>query len=141
MLEFLREWWKPLAAVAVCAVLGLWLGATLDKHYKAIYDAERATVAAKQAQADLARQVEQTAVTDKVDASGAANEQKERIVYRTITKEVTKYVQNPAIAECSLDSVWVQLHNAAAQGSVPVSAGAPADASGPVADATGAGDK
>lgn len=67
----------------------------------------------------------QTAIT--VSAAAAHEEVRAaaRIVYRTIDREVIKYVQTATpSARCQLDAGWVRLHDAAALALVP---GAPSE--------------
>lgn len=122
--------WKIIVAGLVLAAVA-WLGWDFSQR-----GAERdsAQAQAKQAQSTLATRTKQDAVSAKVDASAAAVAQHTQIVYRTITKEVTKYVETHP-ASCALPAGWVQLHNAAALGRLPDASGATHDASGAAADA------
>lgn len=65
----------------------------------------------------------QNAVTAAADASAAATSVRTEIVYRTITKEVIRYVSTHPAA-CDLPSEWVRIHNEAATGKLSASAGA-----------------
>ncbi|WP_019104082.1 hypothetical protein [Chromobacterium haemolyticum] len=123
------NWRLIIAGIVLAAV------AAAGWHYRSVL-AERDTVQAqaKQAQGVLSIKATQDAVSAKVDASAAATAQQTQVVYRTINKEVTKYVEtNPA--SCTLPAGWVQLHNAAALGRIPDASGAAHDATGAVADA------
>jgi len=61
-------------------------------------------------------------------------------VTTTIEKEVTRYVEGKPLAlACMLDSRWVQLHDAAAAGTVPGPTGGADAASGEVAAAAALG--
>jgi hypothetical protein len=42
-------------------------------------------------------------------------------VYKTITKEVIKYVQNPSFGKCVIPGSWVQQHDSAASAGMPSS--------------------
>ena len=74
------------------------------------------------------RKVEQTQQTLSANIASAVETQREqtRVVYRTINREVIKYVQSSRPADCRLDAEWVRLHNAAAMSSVPATASQPA---------------
>lgn len=92
----------------------------------------------KQATGQVVTAHKQAAVTAGVDASGAAREASQAVVYRTINKEVTKYVERKtdssgAAGECMLDAEWVRWHDAAAGGKLPAAAGAGHDSSGSAA--------
>ena len=94
---------------------------------------------ARRATAQVVTDHKQAAVTAGVDASGAAREERQAVVYRTINREVTRYVDKKAdgsgaAAECMLDAEWVRWHDAAAVGKLPDAAGAGHDASGAAAD-------
>jgi hypothetical protein len=78
---------------------------------------------AKQATAVVRVVRSQNAVTAAVDASATAAASHTQIIYRTITKEVIRYVSTHPAA-CGLPAEWVRLHNAAATGQLPASAGA-----------------
>ncbi|MGR2678744.1 hypothetical protein [Chromobacterium haemolyticum] len=122
--------WKLIVAGLVLAAVA-WLGWDFSQR-----GAERDTAQTqvKQAQAALAAKAKQDAVSAKADASATATAQQTQIVYRTINKEVTKYVETHP-ANCALPAGWVQLHNAAVIGRLPDAASAAHDASGTVADA------
>ena len=123
------NWRLIIAGIVLAAV------AAAGWHYRsALAERDTARAQAKQAQAALANKAKQDAVSAKVDASATATAQKTQIVYRTINKEVTKYVETHP-ANCTLPAGWVQLHNAAALGQLPDSASATHDASGAAADA------
>ncbi|OQS42353.1 hypothetical protein [Chromobacterium haemolyticum] len=117
--------WKLIVAGLVLAAVA-WLGWDFSQR-----GAERdaAQAKAKQAQFVLAAKAKQDAVSAKVDASATATAQHTQVVYRTINKEVTKYVETHP-ASCTLPAGWVQLHNAAALGQLPDATGAAHDASG-----------
>ncbi|WP_337883156.1 hypothetical protein [Chromobacterium haemolyticum] len=119
------NWIKAAAALLLAAVL-LFAG----WHYRsALAERDAAQAQVKQAQAALATKAKQDAVSAKADASATATAQQTQIVYRTINKEVTKYVETHP-ASCTLPAGWVQLHNAAALGQLPDATGAAHDASG-----------
>ncbi|MDH0342822.1 hypothetical protein [Chromobacterium haemolyticum] len=121
---------KLLAVLALVVAL-----AAAGWHYRsALAERDTARAQAKQAQAALANKAKQDAVSAKVDASATATAQKTQIVYRTINKEVTKYVETHP-ANCTLPAGWVQLHNAAALGQLPDTSGSAHDASGAAANA------
>lgn len=63
--------------------------------------------------------------TNNVDNKGAKREASQDVVYRTINKEVTRYVEKrTGSAACVLDSEWVRLHDAAATATIPDATGA-----------------
>ena len=121
---------KLLAGVVLVAAV-----AAAGWYYRSVL-AERDTARsqAKQVQAALATKAKHDAVSAKVDASATATAQHTQIVYRTINKEVTKYVETHP-AYCTLPAGWVQLHNAAAIGQLPDTSGSAHDASGAAANA------
>lgn len=122
--------WRLFATLALATAL---VGA--GWHYRQVLaERDTAQVQVKQAQAELATKAKQDAVSAKVDASATATAQQTQIVYRTINKEVTKYVETHP-ANCTLPAGWVQLHNAAALGHLPDTSGSAHDASGAAADA------
>ncbi|BBH11687.1 hypothetical protein CH06BL_09350 [Chromobacterium haemolyticum] len=129
MIWILRNW-KLLAALLLAAGL-----VAAGWHYRAVLAArDTAQAQIKQAQAALATKTKQDAVSARVDASATATAQQTQIVYRTINKEVTKYVETHP-AYCTLPAGWVQLHNAAAIGQLPDTSGSAHDASGAAANA------
>lgn len=65
----------------------------------------------------------QQAISNQVATAYEQGRAADRIVYRTIEREVTRYVANPDHAVCELDRGWVQLHDAAALSRVPDAAG------------------
>lgn len=83
---------------------------------------------AKQSTAQVITDRKQAAVTAGVDTSGAVREERQAVVYRTINREVTKYVgkkdSSGAAADCMLDAEWVRWHDAAAFGRLPDASGA-----------------
>lgn len=77
----------------------------------------------------------QQAVSNQVSVAHEQGRAADRIVYRTIEKELIRYVANPDHAACELDRGWVQLHDAAALSRIPDPAGiADAAPSGLTAD-------
>jgi hypothetical protein len=56
-----------------------------------------------------------------VTKAEAVKSQRE-IVYKTITKEVIKYVQDPNFGKCVIPGSWVQQHDSAASVGMPGSA-------------------
>ena len=61
-------------------------------------------------QADISQQV---AVAHEKDRA------QDRVIYKTIEKEVIRYVANPDHTACRLDRGWVQQHDAAALSTLP----------------------
>lgn len=61
----------------------------------------------------------QQAITNQVAAAHEQGRAADRIVYKTIEREVIRYVANPDHAVCRLDAGWVQLHDAAALSHIP----------------------
>lgn len=62
--------------------------------------------------------------TNNVDNKGVKREASQAVVYRTINKEVTRYVEKrTGNAACVLDSEWVRLHDSAATATVPDATG------------------
>lgn len=101
-----------------------------------------ASAAAAEAQGALQNTKTRNDTSGKVDASMAHQEAEKQVVYQTVIKEVTKYVENPAIHACSLDDNWLHDYNAALgtsnQGPVPGSASSPAAESRAPSAASGA---
>lgn len=62
------------------------------------------------------------AITAAVDVSHVKKAAEIRVVYKTITKEVTQYVTRVADNNCSITSGFVRVHDAAASGTVPLPA-------------------
>ena len=54
----------------------------------------------------------------------AARNRQARVVELETTKEVIRYVQNPAIPRCDLPPDWVRIHDTAAGSELPENAGA-----------------
>lgn len=82
---------------------------------------------AKQATRQVVTDRKQAAVTAGVDASGAARETRQAVVYKVINREVTRYVDKKdgsGGAGCMLDADWVRWHDAAALGRLPDASGA-----------------
>lgn len=50
------------------------------------------------------------------DALNAKKTKAREVIYRTITKEVDRYVQSPNAGRCQLPDDWVRIHNSAATG-------------------------
>lgn len=48
------------------------------------------------------------------DALNAEKTKAREVVYKTITKEVDRYVQSPDAGRCQLPDDWVRIHNSAA---------------------------
>lgn len=48
------------------------------------------------------------------DALNAEKTKAREVVYKTITKEVDRYVQDPNAGRCKLPDDWVRIHNSAA---------------------------
>ncbi|TDR82224.1 hypothetical protein [Paludibacterium purpuratum] len=119
LLAFLRRYWREIATVVLLAALVL-LGWEM-RNLAAQRDTARQ--ADLQDKARLVLIQRQDAVTQHVDASATATAAHTQTVYRTITKEVTRYVaSNPN--SCVLSAGWVRIHNAAAAGQLAASAGA-----------------
>ncbi len=83
---------------------------------------EQAVVAteAKQVVQDV---IAQDATTQKVETAAAEKQEQIRIVYRTITKEVRKYVPIEVDKECVVPAGFVRVWNGAATGTAPVPGG------------------
>jgi hypothetical protein len=84
-------------------------------------------LAARAIQAETVQR-QQDVATAEVDASGAAREDRQRVVYRTIHDQVIRYVEHKdsssGSTDCMLDAEWVRLHDAAAVGELSDAAGA-----------------
>ncbi len=78
----------------------------------------KALESAKKAEND-ARKIEELNrhITNKIDENNALKAQKQKIVTKTINREVVKYVKSDT-PKCDLSNNWVQLHDAAASGRV-----------------------
>lgn len=73
----------------------------------------------KAVQHEAAVTEKRTDATEKVDATGAKREANQTVIYRTINREVTRYVEkHTSSSACVLDSEWVRLHDAAATATV-----------------------
>jgi hypothetical protein len=105
-----------LAVVAVCA-LSWSLGAD---RIQAKWDAEKAALA----EAALKQERKDQAVADAVGAKVAAAAVKERVVYKTLIKEIPKYVES----DCDLSGGFRVFHDAAANATVPDPSATGADA-------------
>lgn len=119
------------ALLCACFAIGYWV-----RGLQAVATDSKAE--AKQATRQVVTAHKQAAVTAGVDARGAAREASQVVVYRTINKEVTKYVERKtdgsgAAGECMLDAEWVRWHDAAAVGQLPDAAGAGHGTSGAAA--------
>ena len=105
-----------LAVVAVCA-LSWSLGAD---RIQAKWDAEKAALA----EAALQQERKDQAVASAVGAKVAAAATKERVVYKTLIKEIPKYVES----DCDLSGGFRVLHDAAATATLPDPSSTGADA-------------
>jgi hypothetical protein len=105
-----------LVVLAVCA-LSWSLGVD---HVQAKWDAEKAALA----EAALKQERKDQAFADAVGAKVAASATKERVVYKTLIKEIPKYVES----DCNLSGGFRVFHDAAANATVPDSSATGADA-------------
>ncbi|MBV8047894.1 MAG: hypothetical protein JO171_12105 [Paludibacterium sp.] len=117
-LAFLRRYWRELVLLAVMAGLTFvgwsWRGIAAER--------DAARMADAQDRARLALVQKQDAITQRIDASASATAEHTQIVYRTLTKEVTRYVASHPDA-CVLPADWLRLHNDAATERVSAAAG------------------
>ena len=81
----------------------------------------------------MAVERKQNAITHQVAEQHEAAAERIRTVYRTVNREVIRYVQSPDHPVCRLDAGWVQYHDAAA---VPAAADAARQPDDPAASAT-----
>ncbi|MDK2124139.1 hypothetical protein [Parachitinimonas caeni] len=124
------------ALLALCFGLGYAKGAAASTK-----DHQAELAKAQLARLHTTRQIER-ADTDRsqiVAQQHADATRRQQTVYRTINKEVIRYVAQPRPepAACHLDADWLRLHDAAATGRLPeptdATASADATASGPTA--------
>lgn len=122
LLSTLIPWPYRLLALALLAAVLLGFGYVKGLQHAAA-DAAKSDSRALQSIIKIERK--QQAVSASVATAHEAQREKTRIVYRTIDKEVIKYVQasSPA-ARFRLDAGWVRLHDAAALSRAP---GAPGE--------------
>ncbi|MGQ5524244.1 hypothetical protein ACUHMQ_13435 [Chitinimonas sp. PSY-7] len=66
---------------------------------------------------------QQIDISQQVAASHEQGRAQDRILYKTIEKEVIRYVANPDHTACRLDRGWVQQHDAAALSALPAATG------------------
>lgn len=71
-------------------------------------------------------------ISNRVDENNALKARKQKIVTRTISHDVIKYIKSDT-PKCDLSTKWVQLHDAAASGRVSEVSSAPSE---PNAEAT-----
>lgn len=101
--------WIAISLVVLAACVLSWnLGAD---HVQAKWDAEKAALA----QEAVKRERKDQSVADAVGAKVVAEATKERVVYKTLIKEIPKYVES----DCSLSAGFRVLHDAAATGTMP----------------------
>lgn len=69
----------------------------------------------------------QAAVTAQVDLIHQGTAETTRLIYRTLYREIPRYVPSEAVARCTVPLGFVRLHDAAAQGvpAIPDPAGRP----------------
>ena len=96
-----------LVVLAACG-LSLHLG---TEHVQAKWDAEKAALAEQ----SLEKERKDQSVADAVGAKVVAEATKERVVYKTLIKEIPKYVES----DCTLSAGFRVLHDAAATAAVP----------------------
>ena len=96
-----------LVVLAVCA-LSWNLG---EDHVQAKWDAEKAALAEQ----SIEKERKDQSVADAVGAKVAAEATKEKVVYRTLIKEIPKYVES----DCDLSAGFRVLHDSAATGTLP----------------------
>lgn len=96
---------KTIAALAVIALL---IGSHLYA-YRAGWSAHSDKVNREYAEAKNKSEIKQ------VKSTQSSNEQKVIVEtkYKTITKDVVRYVQNPNRTVCSFDDEWLRIRNAA----------------------------
>jgi len=101
--------------------------------------AQRDWAIAEKARLDVAvaKQAQQSAGNERVKTEFIKGDDIIRVEYRTLTKEVIRYVTDKTVDHCLLPARWVQLHDSAATGlPAPASAGSGVDAAtGTVTDA------
>jgi hypothetical protein len=113
--------WAKLAAAGVLLVAAFFFG-WVTRGWRADAVDSRAVVSQVQKAADVTQH--QQAVTVKVDASATAQAEQTQIVYRTIDREVVRYVDKGTGSNCVLDREWVRLHDEAASGKLSDASGA-----------------
>lgn len=78
------------------------------------YEATIAEIHTKLAEARAVAVEEGLARHAAADALNAEKTKAREVVYKTITKEVDRYVQSPNAGRCQLPDDWVRIHNSAA---------------------------
>jgi hypothetical protein len=122
-LALVSPFWIRFAGVA--AVLGaVFAGGykVASSHYGGIIAETRAehleAVAEANRQSALVNEANRKAAAAIAEADALRNQEQE-IVYRTVTREVVKYVETDNARECGLSATGVLLHNTAARGRLP----------------------
>jgi hypothetical protein len=79
-----------------------------------------------------------SSITEASSAVQDVEQAKQQVITQTVTKEVIKYVQNPAHGKCAMPDDWVCAYNKSlglpCSGGLPAPGPAPADASAAVSD-------
>lgn len=113
IIDFLINGWRKLLAYIGIAALVFALGGYTGYQYRDGQEAKKEVAA-------VIQQVDSKESNQKVaDKSGeriAEKQAKTRIIYKTIEKEVIKYVQTNPDAASDIGPDWVRLHDAAARG-------------------------
>ncbi|WP_374537199.1 hypothetical protein [Chitinimonas taiwanensis] len=120
MLTKLIPWpYRLLAALALIAVLASFAYLQGRRHEQDSQLRDQVDSVLRVVRIERAQQ----AISNQVAAAHEKGKAADRIVYRTIEREVVRYVSSPDHPVCHLDSGWVQLHDAAALSRVPDPAG------------------
>lgn len=91
---------------------------------------DAANLAASDAQEALRRK--RNSITEASSAKQDVEQAKQQVITQTVTKEVIKYVQNPAHGKCAMPDDWVCTYNKSlglpCAGGLPPAGSAPTDA-------------
>lgn len=106
----------------ILGVVFVVIGAAAAGYFKGRHDMDASYKAAalEAAQKVIAKVDQQAAVTEKAGQAAAEKQVEIRTVFKTITKEVRRYVPIEVDRGCPIPDGFVRLHDAAAAGRAPV---------------------
>lgn len=122
--------WLLAGAVAASAAAGAYLNGL--RWETRLASAQRDWAIAEKGRLDvaIAKQASQVSSNERVKTEFIKGDDVIRVEYKTLTKEVIRYVTDKTVDHCLLPARWVQLHDSAATGvPAPASPGSGADAS------------
>lgn len=97
------------ALILVSGIFGAGYWVAQLRYEKQIADIHTSLAEARSAAVEEG--LERHALADQLNAEKT---KKREVIYKTITKEVDRYVQNPNAGRCILPDDWVRIHNSAA---------------------------